>query len=257
MVAVADLDLDGVDTVVLVAVVVVLVVVAAGFSAGFAVGPVVGSPAAGVASAGDLSVLSPGTSPASVSPVDGVATSGSTTTCGATAPEVSTTLPAPKTPPAGVTNRADTSDPPAAAHGHVACDHAGDRLVRNIGPVRPGVDGASVHHERLRDVDPALRARRRQGPGTAKRQVAPRLHAAQRDVRIGRMRLRHGVLPDKRQHQVAVGADGLARVAVELQVVGIGLGPAGARHARLAVRRASDDEALRARSIRRPAQQNA
>ena len=148
-----------------------------------------------------------------------------------------------------------TSDPPA--HGHVACDHAGDRLVRNIGPVRPGIEGAAVHHERLRNVDPALRARRRQGPGTAKRQVAPHLHAAQRDVRIGRMRLRHGVLPGKRQHQVALGADGLARVAVKLQVVGIGPGPAGARHARLAVRRALDDEALRARGIRRPAQQNA
>ena len=113
-------------------------------------------------------------------------------------------------------------------------------------------------------MDPALRARRRQGAGAAKRQVAPHLHAAQRDVRIGRMRLRHGVLPGKRQHQVALGADGLAlgadglaRVAVKLQVVGIGLGPAGARHARLAVRRARDDEALRARGIRRPAQQNA
>lgn len=40
MAAVSGLDLDGVDTVVLVAVVVVLVVVAAGFSEGFAVGPV-------------------------------------------------------------------------------------------------------------------------------------------------------------------------------------------------------------------------
>ena len=64
-------------------------------------------------------------------------------------------------------------------------------------------------------MDPALRARRRQGPGAAERQVAPYPHAAQRDVRIGRMRLRHGVLPGKRQHQVAVGADGLARVAVK------------------------------------------
>ena len=64
------------------------------------------------------------------------------------------------------------NDAPAAAHGHVACDHAGDRLVCNIGPVRPGIDGAAVHHERLRNVDPALRARRRQGPGAAKRQVA-------------------------------------------------------------------------------------
>ena len=78
-------------------------------------------------------------------------------------------------------------------------------------------------------MDPALRARRRQGPGAAKRQVAPHLHAAQRDIRIGRMRLRHGVLPGKRQHQVAFGADGLARVAVKLQVVGFGPDPAEAR----------------------------
>ena len=106
-------------------------------------------------------------------------------------------------------------------------------------------------------MDPALRAHRRQGPGAAKRQVAPHLHAAQRDVRIERMRLRHGVLPGKRQHQVAVGADGLARVAVKLQVVGIGLGPTGARQAGRVGRRARDDEALRARGIRRPAQQNA
>ncbi|CUO52356.1 Uncharacterised protein [Collinsella aerofaciens] len=83
----------------------------------------------------------------------------------------------------GANTGARGNDAPAAAHGHVACDHAGNRLVRNIGPVRPGIDGASVHHERLRDVDPALRARRRQRPGTAKRQVAPHLHAAQRDVR--------------------------------------------------------------------------
>lgn len=106
-------------------------------------------------------------------------------------------------------------------------------------------------------MDPALRARRRQSPGAAERQVAPHLHAAQRDVRIGHMRLRHGVLPGKRQHQVALGADGPTRVAVKLQVVGIGPGPAGARNARLVVRRARDDEALRTRGIRRPAQQNA
>lgn len=113
VVAVAVLGLEDVDTVVLVAVVVVLVVVVAGFSEGFAVGPVVGSPAAGLASAGDLSVPSPGTSSLSVSPAGGVATSGSTTTCGATAPEASTTPLAPKVPPAGVTNRADTSDRPS------------------------------------------------------------------------------------------------------------------------------------------------
>lgn len=87
-VAVAALGLESLATVVLVTVVVVLVVVAAGFSEGFAVGPVVGSPAARLASAGDLSTLSPGTTTPSVSPAGGVATSGSTTTCGATAPEV-------------------------------------------------------------------------------------------------------------------------------------------------------------------------
>lgn len=79
VVAVAGLGLDGVDTVALVTVVVVLVVVAAGFSEGFAVGPAVGSPAAGLASVGDFSALLPGTSPPSVSPAGGVATSGSTT----------------------------------------------------------------------------------------------------------------------------------------------------------------------------------
>ena len=67
VVAVADLDLDGVDTVVLV-VMFVLVVAAAGFSEGFAVGPVVGSPAVGLAPVGDFSALSPVTSPLSVSP---------------------------------------------------------------------------------------------------------------------------------------------------------------------------------------------
>ena len=73
-VAVAGLGLAVLATVVLVTVVVVLVVVAAGFSAGFAVGPVAGSPAAGLASVGDLSTLSPGTSPLSVSPAGGVVT---------------------------------------------------------------------------------------------------------------------------------------------------------------------------------------
>ena len=67
-VAVAGLDLVVLATVVLVIVVVVLVVAAAGFSEGFAVGPVVGSPAAGLASMGDLSTLSPGTTTPSVSP---------------------------------------------------------------------------------------------------------------------------------------------------------------------------------------------
>ena len=60
-----------------------------------------------------------------------------------------------------------------------------------------------------------------------------------------------------RHHQVAVGADGLARVTVKLQMVGIGPSPSGTRCARLVVRRARNDEALRTRGIRRPAQQNA
>ncbi|PWM72268.1 MAG: hypothetical protein DBX45_09225 [Oscillospiraceae bacterium] len=71
------------------------------------------------------------------------------------------------------------------------------------------------------------------------------------------MRLDHRVAPGKRHDQVAVGADGVARVAVKLQMAGIGPGPAGARHARPVVRRARDDEALRARGIGRPAQQDA
>lgn len=67
----------------------------------------------------------------------------------------------------------------------------------------------------------------------------------------------HRVLPGERHDQVAVGGGGVARVAVKLQMAGIGPGPAGARHARLAVRRARDKQALRARGTRRPAQQNA
>lgn len=60
VVAVAALGLGTLAAVVLVTVVVVLVGAAAGFSVGFAVGTVVGSPAAGLASVGDLSALSPG-----------------------------------------------------------------------------------------------------------------------------------------------------------------------------------------------------
>lgn len=71
------------------------------------------------------------------------------------------------------------------------------------------------------------------------------------------MRLRHRVAPHKRHDQVAVCADGFARVAVKLQMAGIGPGPTGARHARLAVRRARDEQALRARGESWPAQQDA
>lgn len=106
-------------------------------------------------------------------------------------------------------------------------------------------------------MDPALRARSRQQSGATKRQVASHLHAALRNVHVGRLHLLHGVLPGQRHHQVAVGADGLARVAVKFQVIGIGPCPAGARDARVVVRRARNDEALRARGIRGPAKQNA
>lgn len=68
--------------------------------------------------------------------------------------------------------------------------------------------------------------------------------------------LRNELIPAFHNHP-AVGADGLARVAAGLQVVGIGPGSAGARHARPAVRVDRDDQALRARGTRRPAQQNA
>ena len=132
---------------VLVTVVVVLVVAAAGFSEGFAVGTVVGSPVAGLALAGDLSVLSPSTSCPSVSPAGGVATSGSTTTCGATAPEASTTPLAPKAPPAGVTNRADTSDPPVLARppsAPVASSHEASTESRQ--PAAPSPRPASCRH---------------------------------------------------------------------------------------------------------------
>lgn len=102
-----------------------------------------------------------------------------------------------------------------------------------------------------------MRTRRRQRAGADKRKVSPHLHAATRDVHVGRARLDNSVLPGQRHHQVVVGADGLARVAVKLQMVGVGPGPPGARRARLVVRGARNEQALRARGIRRPAQQNA
>ena len=68
--------------------------------------------------------------------------------------------------------------------------------------------------------------------------------------------LRNELIPAFHNHPT-VGTDGLARVADELQVVGIGPGSAGARHAWPAVRVVRDDQALRARGTRRPAQQNA
>ena len=88
VVAVASLDLAVLATVVLVTVVVVLVVVAAGFTAESVVGSAPGCPAAGPAPPSGSPVPPPGTSRLSVSPTGGVATLGSTTTCGATAPDV-------------------------------------------------------------------------------------------------------------------------------------------------------------------------
>lgn len=89
----------------------------------------------------------------------------------------------------------------------------------------------------------------RRNKGSATRPLALNLPFAIRP-------LRNVLMPAFHNHP-AVGADGLARVAAELQVVGIGPGSAGARHARPAVRVDRDDQALRARGTRRPAQQNA
>ena len=132
VVAVAVLGLGTLATVVLVTVVTVLVVVVAGFSEGFAVGPAVGSPAAGLASAGDLSAPSPGTSPLSDSPTGGVATSGSTTTCVATAPEASTHHATSTKGPAGRRHKSRGHKRPARA-----CNAA-----VGAGRIKPrGVDG--------------------------------------------------------------------------------------------------------------------
>lgn len=155
----------------------------------------------------------------------------------------------------GARTRGDNA--PSAANGKTVRDHAGHPRIRDAVAVGPRLNLAAVHRERPRHVDPALRARGHQRPGTVERQIAPHLHAATRDVHVGRARLDNSVLPGQRHHQVAVGADGLARVAVKLQMVGIGPSPSGARHARLVVRGARDEQALRARGIRRPAQQNA
>ena len=152
---------------------------------------------------------------------------------------------------------ADAPAAPTAANGKTVRDHAGRPRIRDAGAIGPRVNLTAFHRERPRHVDPALRARGHQRPGAAERQIAPHLHAATRDVHVGRARLDNSVLPGQRYHQVAVGADGLARVAVKLQMAGIGPDPPGARHARLVVRGARNERAVRARGIRRPAQQNA
>ena len=160
VVAVAGLGLVVLATVVLVTVVVVLVVAAAGFSAGFDVVSVVGSPEAGLASAGDLSALLPGTSRPSVSPAGGVATSGSITTCCATAPEASNTQLAPKAPPAGVTNYANTSDPLVHAtplSAPIASSHETSTEIRSRPCHRQDLRPTDTHHKRARP----LRGRRR------------------------------------------------------------------------------------------------
>lgn len=153
--------------------------------------------------------------------------------------------------------RARGDNAPIAANGKTVREHAGHLRIRDAAAVGPRVDLAAVHRERPRHVDPALRARGHQRPGAAERQIAPHLHAATRDVHVERARLDNSVLPGQRHHQVAFGADGLARVAVKLQMFVIGPGPTGARYARPVVRGARDEQAIRARGIRRPAQQNA
>ena len=109
--------------------------------------------------------------------------------------------------------RARSKHASAAAHGQASRGDAGYGLANNAGPVRAGVDRAAVHHQRLGHMDPALRTRRRERARTAKRKAAPYLHAAHGNVCIGHARLDHGVLADERHHQVAIGADGLARIA--------------------------------------------
>ena len=117
VVAVADLGMVVLVAVVLVTVVLVVMFVLGIAAAGFTVGSVAGS-APGCPAAGPPTVSPvppPDTPSPPVSPAGGVPTSGSITTCGATAPEASTTLPAPKVPPTGDTNRAYSSAPPAHA----------------------------------------------------------------------------------------------------------------------------------------------
>ena len=189
-VAAAVFGLEDAVTVVLV-VMFVLGDVAAGFTAGSVGELAPGCPAAGPAPPAVSPAPPPGTSPLPVSPAGSVATSGSITTCGATTPAASTTLLAPKTPPAGFTNRADTSDPPVHATPPSHLSHQATRRRRK--------DDSRPHH--------------RQGP-----HLADTRHRRARPLRTRRPRQ---------------------------------------RHARLVVRRARDDEALRARCIRRPAQQNA
>lgn len=128
---------------------------------------------------------------------------------------------------ARIGSRARGNNTPASTYGQAACGNASNWLVKNACPVGPGIDRAAVHHKRLGHMDPALRTRRRERAGADKRKVTPHLHAAHGNVRIGHMRLDHGVLPHKCYHQVAVGADGLARIAGKLQMVGFGPSPPG------------------------------
>ena len=120
VVPVADLGLDGVDALVMVTVVLVAVVVVV-FNveaAGFTAGSVPGCPAAGSVKPAGSPVPPPGTSFPSVSPAGAVAPSGSIITCAAVSPPASAAPSAPKAPPTGITNRADTSDPPKQATRH-------------------------------------------------------------------------------------------------------------------------------------------
>lgn len=101
---------------------------------------------------------------------------------------------------ARIGSRARGNNVPSATYCQAACGNAGNSLVKNACSVGPGIDRAAVHHQRLGHMDPALRTRRRERAGAAKRKVSPHLHAAHGNVRIGRMRLDHRVLPHKRHH---------------------------------------------------------
>ena len=145
----------------------------------------------------------------------------------------------------------------AAAYANGCTAHAGHRGIDHAPAVSPVIDQATVDHQRAQRKDAALRTRRAQRTRAAKRKVAPYLKAARAHVRILGLRLVHNVLAHQRYHQVALRANGLVCVAVKLQMVGIGPGPAGARDTRLVVCLARDGKAIRTRGIRRPAQQNA
>ena len=145
----------------------------------------------------------------------------------------------------------------ATPHGNGSPAHAGYRGIVHALAVCPSFDRTSVDYQRAQCKDAALRTRRAQRARAAKRKVAPHLKTARAHVLILGLRLVQNVLAHQRYRQIAFRANGLARVAIKLQMVSINPGPAGARDTRLVIGLARDGEAIRTRGLRRPAQQNA